>query len=228
MSSTIQLHAQVRTAVGRNANQALRKRSRIPAVLYGRGIPSVSLELEAIPFKKVYDQAGESSLIDVMIDGKAVKAIIHDIQRDPMGTDIHHVDFYQVNMQEKIKAEVELVFDGVPPAVKELGGILVKNTTHLEIECLPGDLVHHLTIDLSSLKTFDDQIRVSDLVPPHGVHILNNPEDAIALIEAPRSEEELAELNKAVVEDVSTVEVAKPEKKPEEDAEAVAGAEKKA
>lgn len=219
MSSTIQLNAQIRTAVGRNANRALRKRLRIPAVLYGRGIPSVSLELESVPFKKVYHQAGESSLIDVMINGTSVKAIIHDIQRDPMGTDIHHVDFYQVNMNEKINAEVELVFEGVPPAVKELGGILVKNTTHLEIECLPGDLVHHVSVDLSSLKTFDDQIRVSDLAPPNGVQILNNPEDAIVLIEAPRSEEELAELNKAVVEDVSTVEVTKPEKKPEEEAE---------
>lgn len=221
MSQTIQLNATKRDAHGRGASQKLRAQKIIPAVLYGHGKETMSIQLEAVPFDKVYKQAGESTLIDLMIEGSApVKAIIHDITHDPLGTDVRHVDFYQVNMAEKIKAEVELVFEGVAPAMKELGGILIKNMTHVEIESLPGNLPHHLPVNIETLKTFDDIIRVADLKVPEGVEILNDKNDSVVLVEAPRTEEELAALNEAVVEDVASVESAKPKKEDSEEAAA--------
>ncbi|MBI2411085.1 MAG: 50S ribosomal protein L25 [Candidatus Kerfeldbacteria bacterium] len=221
MADTFTLQAKTRTALGRASTVKLREQQYIPAVIYGHGLPTRSIMVQMNPFIKVYEAAGESSLIDVIIDDQApTKAIIHGLQHDPLSQRISHIDFHQVRMDETIKAEVELVFEGESAAVKNLNGILIKNISELEIECLPADLPHDIRIDISRLKTFEDMIRVSDLTLPAGVTVLNDSEDMIATVEEPRSEAELASLNEQVVEDVSAVEVAKA---PEKDKEAAEG-----
>jgi large subunit ribosomal protein L25 len=227
MKETFTLQCQPREEHGRQKVAQLRSRSFVPAVVYGHKIEPRSVAVEMNPFIKVYAAAGESSLVDLVIgDEKPLKAIIHDIQRDPLTNAFRHIDFYQVNMSEKIKAEVELVFSGVAPAVKELSGILVKNITHLEIECLPADLPHNISVDITALKQFNDNIRVSQLSIPEGVTVLNDPQDTVILVTAPRSEEELKSLESAVVENVQAVEVSgaaeKEAEKKEKEAEATA------
>ena len=208
MTETFTLECQQRTAVGRQQVKNLRKQSMIPAVVYGHKVAPTNIMIEVNPFLKVYAAAGESSLIDLVIDGAApVKAIVHELQRDPMTDTVSHIDFYQVNMTEKITAEVELVFEGVAPAMKELGGILVKNMSHVEVECLPGNLPHNITVDISTLKTFDDIIRVHNLHIPNDVKVLNDANDSVVLVAAPRSEEELKALEENVAENVASVEV---------------------
>lgn len=229
MSDTLTLSATLRTedASGRHASRALRTESRIPAVVYGKGIASRSLTLEYNPFERVFVAAGESSLIDLVVDGGApIKVLVHDVQRDPLSNQYAHIDFFQVNMNEAITTEVELVFEGVSAALKELGGVFVKNFTHVEITCLPKDLPHSLAVDISILKTFSDHVRVKDIKLPAGVTTVQDPEEIIALVAAPRSEEELATLNSAVVEDVSKV-VANADLKKEEKEKSAATEEKK-
>lgn len=227
MTETFTLQCQPRNAIGRSKVEELRKNGMIPAVVYGHKVEPQSIMVEVNPFMKVYTAAGESSLIDLIVSGGTpVKAIVHDIQRDALTNTISHIDFYQVNMSEKITAEVSLEFTGVAPAVKELGGTLVKNLSEIEIECLPGNLPHAITVDISSLKTFSDNIRVGQLSIPDGVKVINNANDTVAMVEEPRSEEELKALEESVSENVAAVEVVgaaeKEAEKKEKEAEATA------
>lgn len=212
------------------AVKLLRKEGLIPACVYGHGVESKNVSVEYVPFVKVYKQAGESSLVDLIIDGgKSVKALIADIAIDPMTDRLIHVDFREVLMTEKLKAKILVVFTGESRAVKELGGILVKSLAEIEVECLPQYLAHEIKIDLSSLKEFGDAIRVASIPVPEGMVFLANPREVIATVTPPRSEEELKALEDKVEEKVDSVEVLKKkEKAPEdEEAEAVAAVEKK-
>ena len=117
-----------------------------------------------------------------------------------------HIDFHQVRMDEEIEANIPLVFVGESPAVKSEGGILVKALDELGVSCLPAHLPHELSVDISVLATFDDQIRVSDIAVPAGVKVSDDPETVVALVERPRSDEEMAALDSKVESDVSKVE----------------------
>lgn len=224
MTDALKLSASLRTGdSGRRASQALREQSLIPAVVYGKGIAPRALTVEYNPFEQLFAQAGESSLIQLSVGSDApINVLVHDIQRDPLSNRYSHIDFYQVNMNEKITAEVELSFEGVSPAVKDLSGILVKNISSLELTCLPADLPHALVVDISALKTFDDYIRVKDLKLPAGVTTDRDMEDVVAVVAQPRSEEELSSLNQAVVEDVTKVVTEADMKKEEKDKEKAA------
>lgn len=222
--------------------KALRQQGIIPAVVYGHGTENLSLAVEEKIFSRIYNQAGASTLINLQIDERTpIKVLIQDVQRDPLSSGFLHIDFYQVKMHEKIEAEVNLVFQGEAAAIRELGGVLVKNLDHLKVKCLPQDLVHEISVDISLLKTFTDKIRVSDLKIPANIQILDKPEEIVALVEEPRSEEELKALEEKPVEDVEAVktvekpkaevaegaEEAKAETKPEVKKEEKASKEKK-
>lgn len=206
-SETLHLQAEKREGSGRAAMDALRGSAKVPAVLYGHGIEAVSIAVEATAFQKILEAAGESTIIQLDIAGDVRNVLIHDLQRDAIKHTVSHVDFYQVNMNEETTAEVELVFEGEANAEKALGGTLVKNITHVEVRCLPKDLPHHITVDISVLKTFEDIIRVSDLPVPTGVVIEHEQADVVASVVPPRTEEELDALNAEVVENVENVEV---------------------
>ncbi|MEK7632082.1 MAG: 50S ribosomal protein L25 [Patescibacteria group bacterium] len=222
--TTLQLQAASRTT-SKTERAKLRTAGNIPAVLYGHGIANLTLALPKVIFEKTYLQAGESTLIDVVVDGKApVKALIQDVDRHPITGDILHVDFYQVRMDEKITNDVPVVFAGESPAVKALGGILVKNLTALPIRCLPADLPSAIEVDIRALENFESRITVADLAIPAGVEVLAKPEDVVAIVEPPRSEEELKALDEKVEVNVEAVGKVEKEKKPDEDAEAEAAA----
>jgi large subunit ribosomal protein L25 len=180
----------------------------IPGIVYGKGLDNAKISLEKTNFLRLYKEAGTSNLIELVIDGnKGVKTLIHDIQLDPIKSDILHVDFYKVNMKEKIHAEVPLKFIGDSVAVIEKEGSLITSKDSIEVECLPADLIPELEVDISVLDDFEKSIKISDLKVAEGVEILDDPEEMIAHVEEPRSEEELAELEEEVVEDVSAIEV---------------------
>lgn len=201
----------------------LRKAGLIPAILYGHGVKNLDLAVGYQAFETVYRQTGSSSLIDLQIKGhKPVKTLIQAIQHDPVTGRYLHVDFHQVKMTEKIHAEVNLTFVGESKAVKELGGILVKNVTTLKVECLPEDLVHEIDVDISVLQAFDDIIRVKDLRVPTGIAIKEKDDEVVANVQPPRSEEELKSLEEKPEEKVEEVEKVERKKK-EEEGEAASG-----
>jgi large subunit ribosomal protein L25 len=140
-----------------------------------------------------------------------------------------HVDLLRIDMNKPLTATVELKYVGEAPAVKELGGTLVHNINELEVKCLPKDLVSHINVDVSTLKTFDDVIKLKDLVIPAGIEIISNhAEDVLATAIPALTEEQIKAMEDASkTADISKIEVAG-KKKDEEDAEAaVSGEEKK-
>jgi len=199
----------------------LRKEGLIPAVIYGRNQESLPITLKEKEFDKVYSEAGESKLVDFELeDGKeknVSKVLIQDIAFDPITSKPIHIDLYKVRMDEKLTAEVPLVFKGESEAVRTEGGVLVKNIHEVEVKCLPGDLPAQLEIDISFLKTFEDKILVKDIKLPQGVEVVSPPAgEFVVLVEPPRTEEELKALEEEVVEDLSKVEGVKPEAEEEE------------
>lgn len=203
---TILLNAQTRDIFGKKI-RSLRKKGRIPAVLYGHQVKSIHLLVEKGEFEKVFQDAGVSSLVDLKVDNeKPKKVLIHEPQIDPKTMQALHIDFYQVKMTEKITTEIPLKFVGESPAVKELEGTLITNRDTIEVQCLPDALVHEIEVDISNLKTFEDVIKVSNLNIPEGIEVLNESEETIVSVTPPRSEEELAELEAPVEEKVEEVE----------------------
>ena len=144
--------------------EKLRESGKLPGVVYGAGTKSVSISLDPAKFVKLYQEAGMASLIDMKLDGKDDgKILIQDIQRDPVTERPLHVDLKRIDMNKTLRAFVALNYVGIAPAVKELGGILIKNLEEIEIECLPKDLVSEFDVDLVQLKTIEDTIKVGDL-----------------------------------------------------------------
>lgn len=210
------LSARMRTEFGRKTNKS-RATGLVPAVIYGRGIETQSLWVAALELKRLLRESGESTVIELMIDGKNGRnVLIYDLQRDPVTDRLLHADFFQVRMDEEIETGVELEYIGASPAVVELGGVLVKNMDEIEVKCLPGDLPAKIKVDISVLKTFDDYIYVKDLDISDKVKIELDPETVVALVTPPRTEEEMAGLSEKVEEDVTKVEGVVKEEAPAE------------
>lgn len=217
---TYPLSAAPRTLQGKKVKQ-LRDQGIVPGVMYGHQIEPVMLQVPAKALQKTIADAGFSSLVDLTIEGSnKERVLIHDLETDPVTDAVIHVDFFKVRLDQKTKAEVELNFVGVSPAVKDLAGILVKNLSTVEVEALPQDLPHDLEIDISKLATFDDLIHARDIVLPAGVELMIDGDLVVANVTPPRSEEEIKALDSEVVEDVTKVESAKKEKPEGEEGEA--------
>lgn len=175
------------SAQKREKNEKLDKHH-LAAVVYGKNVGSQPLKVNKMEFEKVFWAAGESNLIKLDFGSGSVNVLIKDTQKDVMKNTFTHVDFYQVNMKEKLNVEIPLHFEGESKAVKELAGTLVKELHEIKVECLPTDLVDHIIVDISTLKTFDDVIKVSDLPLPKGMEILTELDTIVAMIEEPKEE----------------------------------------
>jgi large subunit ribosomal protein L25 len=208
----MELVAESRTIVGKSV-QALRNKGVIPAVLYGRGIENMNLSLDGKAFLKVFKDAGENKVITLLVDGKKMPVLVHDLNRHYLSEDIDHVDFYLVHMDEKIEAPVPIELVGEAPAVKEHGGILNRTMDAVEVEALPGDLPESFKVDVSVLAELNQSIYIKDLIVPPKVRILIDPETVIVSVTPPLKEEVV----EAPVVDVSTVKVETEEKKEERD-----------
>lgn len=214
----IELEAQIRTVLGGKV-KILRNLGFIPAVLYGKGQEALNLQVPIKDFAKVLKEAGESTLVYVHVGKDIYPTIIHDVAKDPVKDHIIHADFYKVSLTDKIKTKVPVVFIGDSPAVKDLAGIFVRNVNELEVEALPQNLPHEITVDISSLNNFGDQILVKDINLGPDVKIEAEAETIIATVQEPKSQEELdAELAAptAGVEDVKIIEKEKKEETPTE------------
>jgi len=185
------LEAKIRSVLGRKT-KTLRKQGLLPAVLYGPKTKNQPLQLDEKEFERAYQEAGESSLISLKVGKESFKVLIHQLQLDPLSGKILHVDFYQPSLTETTEVKVPLSFEGEAPAIKELGGTLVKNISEIEVKALPQDLPHEIKVDLSGLKTFEDHILVKDLVVDEKVEVLRDPEETVVqALPAEKVEEEL-------------------------------------
>ncbi len=182
-----------------------REKGTIFGILYGPGLKNIPLKVEAKEFEKVYQLAGESALIslDSFDNTKKYLVLINDIQTNPLSEEFIHIDFYQPDLKKKVEVSVPLHFEGIPPAVKELGGTLVKNFSELEIKAFPQKLPQAIKVLVDKLITFDDVITIKDLSIPEGVDILKQEDEIVALVVPVEDVEE--EIGKPIEEDVESV-----------------------
>ncbi|HRH26430.1 MAG TPA: 50S ribosomal protein L25 [Candidatus Paceibacterota bacterium] len=187
---------------------------RIAGVFYGKKEKSTPISISLVDFQKALDEAGESTVLSLTGDGVAVEALIHDVQYNPITDVPQHVDFYVVEKGQKVQVGIPLEFEGVSPAVKDLGATLVKVLHEVEVEAEPRNLPQKFVIDISALTTMDSQILVKDIKLPAGVELVTKEDDVIASVSEAMKEEETP-----VVMDISQIEVEKKGKVEEEGAE---------
>jgi large subunit ribosomal protein L25 len=215
----MEISAQSREA-GKESAKGLLEQGAIPGVVYGHGFDTVSIKIGRKEFINILNEVGESSLINLVIDGKEIgNIVIKDYQTDPLTGRVTHFDLHKVKMTEKMTANVEIEFIGESPAVKNEGGILVIGQDSIEIRCLPADLIAGIQIDLSKLEHVDDLIRVKDLSIPERVEVLDEEENVVVSVTPQRSEAEMEDLEAKPEEDVNKVEGAVKEEKTEAEAE---------
>lgn len=190
-----------RVRTGRRA-KAVRRDGLLPGVLYGAGLDAVPIEMDAREAGRLLDRASRSTLIELSMDGQSHTVLVRDTQRDVIRRDYLHVDFLNVAMDVRIRAEVPIELVGTAPAEKETGAVLVTGVTTIEVEALPADLMDRITVDLGSLMQIDDSITVADLYVGDSVELLTDPDELVArviyqaeeIIEEPELEEVAEEL----------------------------------
>ncbi len=197
----------------------LRKEGFLPLVLYGVKTKNLALKVDLKEFKKIYQEAGESSLISLKIEGDKEESmvLIHDTQFHPLSDEIIHADLYKPDLKKETEAAVPLEFIGESLAVKNLEGTLIKNIQEVEVKALPQNLPHEIRVDVSKLETFEDNILIKDLVLPEGVEVLKDEAEIIVSVAPPTKVEE--ELEKPIEEKVDEVEKVEEKKEEEEEGE---------
>lgn len=201
----------------------LRRQGITPGNIYGHGVDSTPVKIDAKSLKHLLTHAGKTDLISLKIDdSKApVMVLVRDVQKNPLTDELFHVDFYQVKMTEKIKADVPLVFVGEAPVLEKIKNISILHLVDsLHIEALPDHLPHSLEVDLSRLEEIDSTIHVKDIHLGDGIILHSDPEQMVVKVVEAKKEVEVAPVEAEVKEEVE--EVAAEE---EAEAEAEAGAE---
>jgi len=183
------LETQTRTVFGKKVKN-LRLEGITPATVYGKGIEPVSDQANTKELVFLFDDVGESGLVDLSIDGKVVPILFKNPQYHPVLGDLIHIDCHQVNLKEKITATVPIEFIGESMAVK-LGNVLVEVLNEIEVETLPTDLPEKVEVDLTVLENVDSVVTVADLKIDRAIiEVKNDPEQVIVKVELPKVEEE--------------------------------------
>src|SRR5881296_2340549 len=218
MAQIVSLAASPRTTTGKGAARQTRFRGKVPAVIYGHGRETQSLEVEAKALEKALTGVEPAStIIELAVAGTKTRTLIREIQRHPIRPDIIHVDFYEIHAEEKVKLKVPVHLVGNPDGVRNAGGVLDQVTREVEIEVIPENIPDRVELDVSALK-IGDSLHTRDLTIPNAV-ILTGADLTIATVVPPRAEEVAAPTAEA------TTEVAEPEliRKVREDEEGVEG-----
>ena len=184
------LAAEHRELIGKAVHR-LRKQGRLPAVVYGHGVGSANVTIDAHDFDLLRKHTGPNSLVDLSVDGKKARPVlINQVQVHPVHRRPLHADLFLVRMTEELTVDVPLVASGESNAVEQLGGTLLHPTESVRVRALPDHLPQSIEYSIDSLVDFDAAIHVRDLVVPEDVTLLTDPEDVVAKVQAPRVEVE--------------------------------------
>ncbi|MFO0703243.1 MAG: 50S ribosomal protein L25 [Patescibacteria group bacterium] len=223
-NESIKLNCEPRVKLGKQT-KALRKLGLIPAVIYGEGMEPLSVSVTEKDFSIAFKQAGETNIVECAIDGQSIPTLISDISIHPVLDKVLHVDFKKINLKKKVQVEVPIEFVGESPAVKSLGGVLLKQLNEIEIECLPQNIPNSIQIDISIITEIGKEIKVGDIAKAEGYTILDESDKVVVSVIAHKEESTETQTERAEVE-ITT------EKKAEEgeaaEGEAAAGAPAKA
>lgn len=187
----ITLEVTKRTLLGRKV-KTLRKEGLVPANIFGKNIKSNAIQLKKDDFVKVYEKAGETGIVDLKLDKKENPVLIHHLQKDPVSDEVLHIDFLQVDLKEKVTADVPVETIGESPAEKQGLGTVVVQIDEIEVEALPTDLPEKFEVDLGVLTEVDQAIHIKDLkVDAKKVKILENLDEIVVKVEPLEKVEEV-------------------------------------
>ena len=177
----MQLKASFRQPLGKRSRRLLRE-GKLPAIVYGHNTDPTPITLDRLEFQKVFVKSGRTHLVDLALDGRTEKVLVREIQTHPRRLGPIHVDFYQVNLQEKIEVEVPVHLTGESAPVKQGDADILQPMHSIRVECLPSDIPEAFEIDITPLAEIDMELRVSELTVPKGVTVLDDPEELVVKI----------------------------------------------
>jgi large subunit ribosomal protein L25 len=178
----MQLKASTRQLLGKRSRRLYRE-GKLAAVVYGHNAQPTPLELDRLEFQKVFVKSGRTKLVDLVVDGgKTEKVLVREIQTHPRKIGPIHVDFYQVNLQEKIQVEVPVHLVGESAAVKRGDADILQPLHAIRVECLPTDIPSAFEVDITPLEEIEAELRVSEVSVPKGVTVLDDPEELVVKI----------------------------------------------
>lgn len=194
-------------STGNGRPKKIRKEGFIPAVIYGKGVESVPITVKYKEFMLLFREAGEATLIDMEVEGEkdAFKVLVKDLQYDPISDKVSHLDFYKVNLKDKVEAAVPIHLENEPEMVAS-GEALVMTLLHeVTVEALPLNLPSEIVVDVSRLMEIGDVVTVGDLAIDRSKVEIKNHEDDEAVVkldyaETPEEPEEEEVLEEAEVE----------------------------
>jgi large subunit ribosomal protein L25 len=216
------IKAEKRENFGKNASRVVRRKGRIPAILYGPGMDNVALTLDKKDlFSILKSETGENTLFRVSYNSEKRDAMIKELQVNPVSDELLHVDLIQIVMDKVIRVAVPIVLVGEAVGVKAEGGFVDFSSREIEVECLPKNIPEHIEVDISALH-LHQSVRIDEIDPPEGAKITSDPESVIVLIQAPAKEEEVEveeEIEEEVMAEGEEPKVIKKEKAEEEEKE---------
>jgi large subunit ribosomal protein L25 len=178
----MQLKASPRQPLGKRSRRMLRE-GKLPAIVYGHNTEATPITLDRLEFQKVFTKSGRTHLVDLVLDGDRVeKVLVREIQTHPRRPGPIHVDFYQVNLQEKIEVEVPIHLVGESAPVKRGDADVLQPAHAIRVECLPSDIPESFEVDITSLEEIDAELRVADLSVPKGVTLLVDADELVVKI----------------------------------------------
>ena len=177
----MQIKASIRQPLGKRSRRLLRE-GKLPAVVYGHDTAATPITLDKFEFQKVFVKSGRTHLVDLAIDGQTEKVLVREIQTHPRRLGPIHVDFYKVNLQEKIEVDVPVHVTGESAPVKQGDGDILQPLHSVKVECLPSDIPEAFEVDITPLDEIEMELRVKDLTVPKGVTVLEDPEELVVKI----------------------------------------------
>ncbi len=183
------LAAEHRTVTGK-AVAGLRRDGRLPAVVFGHGVESASVSLDAHDFELLRRRVGPNALIDLSVDGsKPTPVLVHGVQIHKVNRRPIHVDLFAVRMTEELTVDVPVHGIGDSEAVTKHGGTLLNASGSVKVRARPDNLPQVIEVDLAVLVDFDAAIHARDLVIPDGVQLLTDPDEIVFKVAPPRVQE---------------------------------------
>ena len=219
--SEVSLRAQTGRTVGSRESRRIRRTGQVPAVVYGTGVESLPISVNALELQKVlHTEAGANALINLEIEGgDTILTMARVIQRHPFRSEYRHIDFVTVSLDETVTAEVTIDFVGTPVGVLE-GGVFSPRRTSVQIEVLITNIPSSIELDVSEIEV-GGSLRIADMQEIEGVTYLEDPEGVVMSVTVPAAEiEEEPEIDEEEHELLEGEEA--PEGEGDEDAEAQA------
>ncbi|MFA6451171.1 MAG: 50S ribosomal protein L25 [bacterium] len=188
----VKIMAQTREETGKGAMRRIRNGKQIPAILYGEKRDPVCLKLQTIEIERLLNRGGAHSILDLQIDDAKEKnlAMIKEVQHATMTSKILHMDLIRISLDKKVEVNIELEIINTDE-VKKRGGIITQMINELTVECFPDNIPETIKLDLANAAT-GDSFKIHDLIVDESVTIMNDPEEVIVAILAPKAEEAAA------------------------------------